>query len=135
MKNYLKAEEFYNNAKNIYEKYFSRAHPEYVKILSKLAKVYYMEKDYKRSKKNIEEALNDYDLFIKQYFSGVERTRESKYWNTMKGDFEFYNTLAFGQLEDFSRLGRQSVQLSIAHQSIASEFVHKNSRTYSEQCR
>ncbi len=104
MKSYPKAEEFYNNAKGIYEKYFSRAHPEYVKILSKLAKVYYMEKDFKRSKRNIEEALNDYDLFIKQYFPALSEREKAKYWNTMKGDFEFYNTLAFGQLEDFRDL-------------------------------
>lgn len=104
MKNYTKAEDLYNNAKNIYEKYFSRAHPEYVKILSKLAKVYYMEKDYKRSKRSIEEALNDYDLFIKQYFPALSEREKAKYWNTMKGDFEFYNTLAFGQLDDFRDL-------------------------------
>ncbi len=104
MKVYPKAEEFYNNAKKIYETYFSRAHPEYVKILSKLAKVYYMEKDYKRSKRNIEEALNDYDLFIKQYFPALSEREKAKYWNTMKGDFEFYNTLAFGQLDDFRDL-------------------------------
>ncbi|MBI1768208.1 MAG: CHAT domain-containing protein [Bacteroidetes bacterium] len=104
MKTYNKAEEFYNSAKSIYDKYFSKQHPEYVKILSKLAKVYYMQKDYKRSKKNIEEALNDYDLFIKQYFPALSEREKAKYWNTMKGDFEFYNTLAFGQLEDFRDL-------------------------------
>lgn len=104
MKSYAKAEEFYNNAKGIYDKYFSRAHPEYVKILSKLAKVYYMQKDFKRSKRNIEEALNDYDLFIKQYFPALSEREKAKYWNTMKSDFEFYNTLAFSQLEDFRDL-------------------------------
>lgn len=104
MKVYAKAEEFYNNAKNIYDKYFSKQHPEYVKILSKLARVYYMQKDYKRSKKNIEEALNDYDVFIKQYFPALSEREKAKYWNTMKSDFEFYNTLAFGQLEDFRDL-------------------------------
>ena len=104
MKVYDKAEEFYSNAKSIYDKYFSKQHPEYVKILSKLAKVYYMKKDYKRSKRNIEEALNDYDVFIKQYFPALSEREKAKYWNTMKGDFEFYNTLAFGQLEDFRDL-------------------------------
>ncbi|MBS1558845.1 MAG: CHAT domain-containing protein [Bacteroidetes bacterium] len=104
MKNYSRAEEFYNNAKKIYESYFSRQHPEYVKILSKLAKVYYMTKDYKRSKRNIEEALNNYDQFIKQYFPALSEREKAKYWNTIKGDFEFYNTLAFGQLEDFRDL-------------------------------
>lgn len=104
MKNYVKAEEFYNKAKDIYEKYFNKQHPEYVKILSKVAKVYYMQKEFKKAKKNIEEALNDYDIFIKQYFPALSEREKAKYWNTMKGDFEFYNTLAFGQLEDFKDL-------------------------------
>ena len=104
IKNYKKAEEFYTQAKKTYEKYFSRTHPEYVKILSKQAKVYYMEKDFKRSKKNIEEALTNYEGFIKQYFPALSEREKAKYWNTIKVDFEFYNTLAFGQLEDFRDL-------------------------------
>jgi Tetratricopeptide repeat len=103
-KNYVKAEEFYTQARDIYEKYFNRNHPEYVKILSKQAKVYYMEKNFKRAKSNIEQALNNYDIFIKQYFPALSEREKAKYWNTIKGDFEFYNTLAFGQLEDFKDL-------------------------------
>lgn len=105
IKNYKQAEEFYTNARNIYEKYFSRTHPEYVKILSKQAKVYYQEKDFKRAKRNIEEALNNYEVFIKQYFPALSEREKAKYWNTIKGDFEFYNTLAFSNLDDFKDLG------------------------------
>ncbi|MCX8492021.1 MAG: tetratricopeptide repeat protein, partial [Cyclobacteriaceae bacterium] len=104
LKNYKKAEEYYTQSKSIYEKYFSKTHPEYVKILSKQAKIYYMEKDYKRSKRNIEEALSNYENFIKQYFPALSEREKAKYWNTIKGDFEFYNTLAFGQLDDFKDL-------------------------------
>ncbi|HRI79043.1 MAG TPA: CHAT domain-containing protein [Cyclobacteriaceae bacterium] len=104
LKNYVKAEEFYRKGKDLYEKYFSDKHPEYVKILSKLAKVYYMQKDFKGAKKNIELALNNYESFIKQYFPALSEREKAKYWNTIKGDFEFYNTLAFGQLEDFRDL-------------------------------
>ncbi len=104
IKNYKKAEEYYIQAKAIYEKYFNRNHPEYVKILSKQAKVYYMEKDFKRSKRNIEEALANYEIFIKQFFPALSEREKAKYWNTIKGDFEFYNTLAFSQLEDFKDL-------------------------------
>lgn len=104
LKNYKQAEVFYTSARDIYEKYFSRTHPEYVKILSKQAKVYYMEKDFKKAKKNIEEALNNYEVFIKQYFPALSEREKAKYWNTIKGDFEFYNTLAFSQLEDFKDL-------------------------------
>ncbi len=103
-KKYDKAEEFYSKSKDLYEKFFSRTHPEYVKVLSKQAKVYYMEKDFKRSKKNIEEALNNYESFIKQFFPALSEREKAKYWNTIKSDFEFYNTLAFSQLEDFRDL-------------------------------
>ncbi|MBK5279121.1 MAG: CHAT domain-containing protein [Bacteroidia bacterium] len=103
-KKYDKAEEFYSKSKDLYEKFFSRTHPEYVKVLSKQAKVYYMEKDFKRSKRNIEEALTNYENFIKQFFPALSEREKAKYWNTIKVDFEFYNTLAFSQLEDFRDL-------------------------------
>ncbi len=104
IKNYKKSEEFYDKAKSIYEKSFSRSHPEYVKVLSKLSKVYYMEKDFKRAKRNIEEALANYENFLKQFFPALSEREKAKYWNTIKPDFEFYNTLAFGQLDDFRDL-------------------------------
>jgi CHAT domain-containing protein len=104
LKNYVKAQEFYEKGKNLYEKFFSDKHPEYVKILSKLARVDYMEKDYKGAKKNIEQALNNYESFIKQFFPALSEREKAKYWNTIKSDFEFYNTLAFGQLDDFKDL-------------------------------
>lgn len=102
--NYKKASDFYNTAKDLYEKFFSTSHPEYVKVLSKLSKVYYMEKNYKQSKKLIEEALGNYENFIKLYFPALSEREKAKYWNTIRPDFEFYNTLAFSNLEDFRDL-------------------------------
>ncbi len=104
LKNYKKAEEFYTKAKRLYETFFSKTHPEYVKILSKLSKVAYMEKDFKSSKRYIEESLNNYEGFIKSYFPALSEREKAKYWNTIKSDFEFYNTLAFSNLEDFRDL-------------------------------
>lgn len=104
LKNYKKSEEFYIKSKDLYEKFFSTSHPEFVKVQSKLAKVYYQQKDYKRSKKLIEESLNNYEGFIKQYFPALSEREKAKYWNTIKADFEFYNTLAFSNLEDFKDL-------------------------------
>jgi len=104
LKNYTKAEENYNKGKDIYEKNFSRTHPEYVRVISKLGKVFYMRKEYKKAKKNIEEALGNYEVYIKQIFPALTEREKAKYWNTIKPDFEFYNTLAFGQLEDFRDL-------------------------------
>ncbi len=104
LKNYAKAEEFYNQSRSLYEKFFSVNHPEYVKVLSKLSKVHYMQKDYKRSKRLIEESLSNYENFIKQFFPALSEREKAKYWNTIKADFEFYNTLAFSNLEDFKDL-------------------------------
>jgi CHAT domain-containing protein len=103
-KNYKRSEEFYIKSKDLYEKFFSVTHPEYVKVLSKLSKVYFMQKDYKRSKRYIEEALNNYEKFIQLFFPALSERQKAKYWNTIKGDFEFYNTLAFSNLEDFKDL-------------------------------
>ncbi|HEY0770257.1 MAG TPA: CHAT domain-containing protein, partial [Sphingobacteriaceae bacterium] len=90
-----------NKSKDLYERFFSKTHPEYVKVVSKLSKVYYMQKNLKAAKSNIEEALGKYEEFIKQYFPALSEREKAKYWNTIKGDFEFYNTLAFGNFEDF----------------------------------
>ncbi|ELR68159.1 hypothetical protein C900_00735 [Fulvivirga imtechensis AK7] len=89
------AEGNYEKAKKLYEKFFNNNHPEYVKILSKLSKVYYMEGDAKKSKKFIEEALTNYGNFIRDFFPALSEREKAKYWNTIKPDFEFYNTLAF----------------------------------------
>lgn len=103
-KSFDKAEEFYGKARNLYEKFFSTSHPEYVKAISKLSKVYYMQKKYKASKKLIEEALGKYEQFIGYYFPALSEREKARYWNTIKGDFEFYNTLAFSNLDDFRDL-------------------------------
>lgn len=104
LRNYKKAEEFYNKSKDLYEKFFSVKHPEYVKVLSKLSKVQYMGKDYKQAKRLIEQSLANYEEFIKKYFPALSEREKAKYWNTIKGDFEFYYTLAFSNLEDFKDL-------------------------------
>jgi CHAT domain-containing protein/tetratricopeptide (TPR) repeat protein len=104
MKNYARSKEFYNRAKSLYKDYFSTKHPEYTKVLSKLSKVAYMQKDYKEAKSLIEESLTNYENFIKLYFPALSEGEKAKYWNTIKNDFEFYNTLAFGNIEDFNNL-------------------------------
>jgi CHAT domain-containing protein len=103
-KNYVKAEEYYNKGKDIFEKNFNSNHPEYVRLLAKLGRVFYMRKEFKKAKKHIEEALNNYETYIKQLFPARTEREKAKYWNTIKHDFEFYNTLAFGQLDDFRDL-------------------------------
>lgn len=93
-KDYTHAEEKYNDAKKLYEDYFNRDHPEYVHLLSKLSKVYYMQGDKRKAKKTIQQVISNYDAFIKTYFPALSEREKSEFWNTIKSDYEFFNTIA-----------------------------------------
>jgi len=91
--NYNEAEKFYENAKKQYEKVFNESHPEYVKVLSKLGKTYFMQERFKDSQNELEIVLSNYKNFIKDYFPALSEREKAKFWNTIKEDYEFYNTL------------------------------------------
>ncbi len=103
-RDYDKAEEQYERSKKIYQNKFNKNHPEYVKILSKLSKVYYMEGDTKKSRNYIEEALANHRNFIRAFFPALSEREKAKFWNTIRPDFEFYNTLAFNIKDQDARV-------------------------------
>ena len=92
-KNYNEAEKFYEDAQKQYDKVFSENHPEYVKVQSKLSKTYFMQERYKDSQNEMEEVLANYKGFIAEYFPALSEREKAKFWNTIKEDYEFYNTL------------------------------------------
>lgn len=92
-KDYESANGFYADAKKLYEGFFNDNHPEYVKVLSKLSKAYFMQGDVKRSQDALEEVLENYNVFIRDYFPALSEREKAKFWNTIKQDYEFYNTL------------------------------------------
>ncbi|MDN4166286.1 CHAT domain-containing protein [Cytophagales bacterium LB-30] len=91
---YGPAKDSYNTAKSLYEKSFSTKHPEYVKVVSKLARVYFMDGDAQRAKTYADEALANYNNFINEYFPALSEREKTKFWNTIRNDYEFYNSLA-----------------------------------------
>ncbi len=93
-KNYSKAEEFYSKARDIFRRSLNEDHPEYVKALSKLSRVYYMEGDSRKSKETMELAIASYDNYIREFFKSLSEREKAKFWNRIRPDFEFYNTLA-----------------------------------------
>ncbi|MDH5603418.1 MAG: CHAT domain-containing protein, partial [Cyclobacteriaceae bacterium] len=98
-KNYSKAEEEYNKARDVYNRSLSKDHPEYVKVLSKLSRVKYMEGDVQKAKDLLETALASYDLFIKRYFKTLSEREKAKFWFTIKPDYELYNMMALQFLD------------------------------------
>ncbi|MEO9482184.1 MAG: CHAT domain-containing tetratricopeptide repeat protein [Ekhidna sp.] len=104
-KNYPEAEVYYENAQRQYQKVFSNTHPEYVKVQSKLSKTYFMQARYKDSQDEMESVLANYKDFIKQYFPALSEREKAKFWNTIKGDYEFYNTLIISRNRSVKYIG------------------------------
>lgn len=92
-KEYNKADNLYESAKSRYQKFFNSSHPEYVKVQSKLSKTYYMKGNWNRAQGQIEDVLANYKTFIEDYFPSLSEREKAKFWNTIKTDYEFYNTL------------------------------------------
>lgn len=92
---FTEAEQWYNKAQSIFRKVFSDNHPSYTDITAKLAYAYYMQKNFNKSVELMDEIIPRYLEFITKYFSNLSFRQKSKYWNSIKDKFEFYNTLAF----------------------------------------
>ena len=91
---YAQALQKYQDALSLYKSKFSSQHPDYVKTLSRIAKTYYAKGDYKNALSTLNVATEGYHNFISKYFPVLSFGEKSKYWETIKGDFEFFNSLA-----------------------------------------
>ncbi len=99
-----KAEIQYKNAQEIFEKLFSENHPLYVKHRGKLARVYYIEGDIKSCVDLLEETTGKYQKYIEEFFPSLSEREKNKYWSMVRPDFEFFNTIACMNAEDYPRL-------------------------------
>lgn len=118
-KNYTLAEEKYNQALKQYEDYFNNQdHPDYVQVLSKLTKVYYMQGDKRRAKKNIKKVISNYDAFIKTYFPALSEREKSEFWNKIKTDYEFFNTIAIEFKDEDPELIEQAYNNALSTKAI-----------------
>ncbi|WP_421764417.1 CHAT domain-containing protein [Ekhidna sp.] len=104
-RNYTEAENYYEDARKQYQRVFNDTHPEYVKVQSKLSKTYFMQSRYKDSQDEMEEVLANYKNFIQEYFPALSEREKAKFWNTIKGDYEFYNTLVVSRNRSAKYIG------------------------------
>lgn len=117
-KDYANAEKKYKQAVNLYETFFSPDHPEYVRVISKLAKVYYMQGDKRKAKKSLQEVIDKYDSFIKAYFPALSEREKAKYWNTIKSDYEFYISLAMTFKDEDPKMIEQAFNNALSTKAI-----------------
>ena len=104
-KNYTEAEKFYKDAQKQFQRVFNDSHPEYVKVQSKLSKTYFMQARYKESQDQMESVLANYKNFIQEYFPALSEREKAKFWNTIKSDYEFYNTLIISRNRSAKYIG------------------------------
>ncbi|MEQ8628384.1 CHAT domain-containing tetratricopeptide repeat protein [Ekhidna sp.] len=104
-RNYTQAEDYYENAQRQYKRVFSETHPEYVKVQSKLSKTYFMQARYKDAQDEMEGVLANYKNFIQEYFPALSEREKAKFWNTIKGDYEYYNTLIVSRNRNAKYIG------------------------------
>ncbi|RUA34396.1 MAG: hypothetical protein DSY77_05315 [Bacteroidetes bacterium] len=98
------AESEYKDSQKLNEKFFNDKHPEYVKATSRLSKVYYMDGNQRRAKQYIEEVMGNYTQYIEEYFPALSEREKTKYWNTIKNDFDYFNTLALSMNDRYPEL-------------------------------
>ncbi len=96
-KDFSRAEENYVKARDLYKQIFNDRHPGYVKNVSKLGRVYYINENYAQANQNLDESTNIYLGYIQKYFPSLSEREKAKYWNLIKADFEFYKSLAVKQ--------------------------------------
>ncbi len=104
-KRFDRAEVFYEEARKAYQKIFDKSHPEYTKVRSKLAKNHFMKGDWSQAQSQMEEVLDNYRTFITKYFPALSEREKAKFWNTIKPDYEFYNTLVISRAQNEKYLG------------------------------
>src|SRR5690606_38737404 len=81
-------------ALSLYKSIFNNQHPKYVSVNGKLARAYYASNDLKRSLAIFDETTNQYLNFIHTYFPALSDNEKSKYWSSIRTDFEVYASLA-----------------------------------------
>ncbi|MFT5915465.1 MAG: CHAT domain-containing protein/tetratricopeptide (TPR) repeat protein [Bacteroidia bacterium] len=84
----------YTEAKKLYKKIFNDKHPSYIRSVARLGRANYMLGNLKKSIKFTEEALANHEEVIDKFFRAMSEAEKSRFWNTIRGDYEFFNTLA-----------------------------------------
>ncbi|HET8860094.1 CHAT domain-containing tetratricopeptide repeat protein [Marivirga sp.] len=103
-KKWRDAESEYSESQALNEKFFNNQHPEYVKATSRLSKVFYMDGNKRKAKTYIEEVMKNYTKFIEEYFPALSESEKTKYWNTIRNDYDFFNTMAITMNDRFPEL-------------------------------
>jgi len=115
---YSDAETQFSKAKGILQSIYSENHPDYTNVYSKMAKVYYMNKNIDKAIEVMDDIIPKYLDFTVKYFPSMSFRQKSKYWNSIKDEFEFYNTLAFNSKKSSESMWGKAYNNTLATKAI-----------------
>lgn len=91
---YKEAYENYKQSSETFKDVQHDNHPEYIEARSKMGKSLFAKGDLTGAMKIYDETTEKYLEYIQKYFPALSEKEKSSYWNSIKGDFETYNSLA-----------------------------------------
>ncbi len=94
---YEEAEKKYSKSKEVYASLFGEKHPDYVKSIGKLARVYYMKKQPEKALDLMGNIIPTYLTYTREIFPSLSFRQKTKFWNNLKEEFEFYTLVALQQ--------------------------------------
>ncbi len=115
---YEEAGESYENAAQSYKSLFNDNHPGYLEAKSKQAKSYYTEGNLTKAKVVYDETTESYLGYIKDYFPALSESEKGKYWNSIKRDFEIYNSLALATYDKNNKALRNVYNFKLSTKAI-----------------
>ncbi|MFY0606067.1 MAG: CHAT domain-containing protein [Cyclobacteriaceae bacterium] len=91
---FKKARREYEKASKYFKRIFNEEHPDYLNTQSRLARAYYINDDISEVESILGATTDAYLSYTKTYFPTLSEEEKAKFWNKIKPDFEFYNTVA-----------------------------------------
>lgn len=97
--NLQEAEQNYEKAKNLYAQIFGERYEGYTKAISKLGRIYYIQKNYEKANQALLKSTEAYIGYIQKNFPAMSEREKAKYWISIQSDFEFFKSLAAQQIQ------------------------------------
>lgn len=117
-KNYSKALSSYSKAADELKGLFGEEHIDHVRALSKIGQLWYIQGEDKKAIKILNETTALYMKNIRNNFSILSEDGKKKFWDEIKSDFEFYNTIALKYKDDDPSLIAKVYDITLSTKAI-----------------
>jgi CHAT domain-containing protein len=88
------AEARYAQAREGFRELLGEKHPDYIRSLSRLARLQFGQGNLANCGRNIEQVMAHHASFVGEFFPAMTYREKLRYWNLIRGDVEFYYNYA-----------------------------------------